>query len=55
VNRALNITPTWAPDGRSIAFRPLIPRAGVFKVWIRFQRGGRASTAAFVIDVPPPR
>ncbi|HET7695904.1 MAG TPA: hypothetical protein VFK57_09370 [Vicinamibacterales bacterium] len=42
------------PDGRggAVSFRPLVPRAGVFKVWVQFQRGGRATTAAFVIEVP---
>ena len=39
-------------DGPSIVVRPLIPRGGVYKVWIRFQRGGQVSTATFVIDVP---
>ena len=29
-----------------------LPRAGLYKAWIQFQRGGRVSTAAFVIDVP---
>jgi len=49
---AVHEHPPKSADERSIAFRPLIPRAGVFKVWIRFQRAGRASTAAFVINVP---
>jgi hypothetical protein len=41
-------------DGRgpAIAFAPLVPRAGRHKVWIQIQRGGKVSTAAFVIDVP---
>jgi hypothetical protein len=38
--------------GPAIAFAPLVPRAGRHKVWIQFQRGGKVSTAAFVIDVP---
>ena len=43
-----------APDlrGAAIAFNPLLPRAGVMKVWIQFQRGGKVGTAPFVIDVP---
>ena len=43
-----------AEDGRgpAVTFRPLIPRAGVYKAWIQVQRAGRVSTAAFVIDVP---
>jgi hypothetical protein len=42
-----------APDGRGpeLRFRPLFPRAGLFKVWIQFQRGARVTTASFVIDV----
>ena len=36
--------------GAAVSFDPLIPRAGVYKVWIQFQRGGLVSTAAFVID-----
>jgi hypothetical protein len=44
--------PPASGGGPSIAFRPLVPGAGVFKLWIRFQRAGRVSTAAFVIEVP---
>lgn len=42
------------PEGRGpdVVFRPLIPRAGVFKAWIQFQRTGRVTTASFVVDVP---
>jgi len=39
-------------QGPSVSFAPLIPRAGRYKVWIQFQRTGRVSTAAFVVDVP---
>ena len=44
------------PDGRGpvVTFRPLLPRAGIFKVWVQLQRGGRTTTAAFVIDVRIP-
>jgi len=38
--------------GPAIAFVPLLPRAGRYKAWIQFQRAGRVSTVAFVIDVP---
>jgi hypothetical protein len=37
--------------GPAIEFRPLFPRAGIYKLWVLFERGGRQSTAAFVIDV----
>jgi hypothetical protein len=42
------------PDGPGsvVTFRPLMPRPGVFKAWIQFRRGGRVTTAAFVINVP---
>jgi hypothetical protein len=41
------------PHGRGpeITFRPLFTRAGPFKAWIQFQRGGRVTTTSFVIDV----
>jgi hypothetical protein len=56
LTEAVHEHPAMGAEGAPIVFRPLIPRAGVFKVWIRFQRAGRAATAAFVIDVPqPPR
>jgi hypothetical protein len=35
----------------SFTFTPLIPRAGRYKMWVQFQRGGKVSTASFVIDV----
>jgi hypothetical protein len=38
-------------QGPAVTFRPLIPRAGVYKAWFQFQRAGRVSTVAFVIDV----
>jgi hypothetical protein len=44
--------PPASGGGPSIGFRPLVPGAGVFKVWIRFQRAGRVSTVSFVIEVP---
>jgi hypothetical protein len=44
--------PTEEGRGPAVTFRPLLPRAGVYKAWIQFQRAGRVSTAAFVIDVP---
>ena len=37
-------------QGTAVSFEPLMPRAGVYKVWIQFQRAGRVSTAAFVIE-----
>ena len=41
------------PEGRgpALTFRPLFPRAGLFKLWIQVQRGGRVITASYVIAV----
>lgn len=38
--------------GPGMTFTPLVPRAGRYKLWVQFQRNGKISTAAFVIDVP---
>jgi hypothetical protein len=34
-----------------VTFQVLVPRPGRYKMWVQFQRGGRVSTAAFVIEV----
>ncbi len=52
LTEALHGHPTEDGRGPGIAFAPLVPRAGRYKVWIQFQRGGKVSTAAFVIEVP---
>lgn len=52
MTEAVHEHPAAAGRGPDITFRPLFPRPGLFKIWIQFQRGGRVSTAAFVIDVP---
>jgi len=39
-----------ATRGSNVVFRVLLPRAGLFKVWIQFQRGGKITTAGFVIE-----
>ena len=39
---------TLAPE---IIFDPLIPAAGLYKLWLQFQRRGTISTAAFVVRV----
>jgi hypothetical protein len=38
-------------DASHVSFTPLIPRAGVHKLWIQFQRAGHVTTASFVIEV----
>lgn len=37
-------------DRSIVTFDPLIPHAGVYKVWVQFQRKGRVLAAAFVVD-----
>jgi hypothetical protein len=34
-----------------VTFDAVFPRAGRYKLWVQFQRGGIVETAAFVIDV----
>jgi hypothetical protein len=52
LTEAIHGHPTDEGHGPLLSFAPLVPRAGRYKAWIQFQRGGRVSTAAFVIDVP---
>ena len=42
-----------ATNGPAVAFSPVLPRSGRYKVWVQFQRKGEVITAPFVIDVPP--
>jgi heavy metal-binding protein len=43
-----------ATSGPSISFRPLMPAAGVYKLWFQFQRRGVVITTAFVVSVQGP-
>lgn len=52
LSEAIHGHPVDDVHGPALSFAPLIPRAGRYKVWIQFQRGGRVSTTAFVIEVP---
>lgn len=52
LTEAVHDHPVADARGAAIAFNPLLPRAGVTKVWVQFQRGGKVGTAPFVIDVP---
>ena len=52
LTEAIHGHPTEDGSGPAVSFAPLVPRAGRYKVWIQFQRGGKVSTASFVIDVP---
>jgi hypothetical protein len=51
LTEALHGHPAGEGSGPVLSFAPLIPRPGSYKLWIQFQRGGRVSTAAFVIQV----
>jgi hypothetical protein len=51
LTEAIHGHPTDDRRGPAIAFDPLVPRSGVYKLWVQFQRAGRVSTAAFVIEV----
>lgn len=52
MTEAIHAHPAEAARGGAISFQPLLPRQGVYKTWFQFQRNGRVSTVAFVIDVP---
>ncbi len=43
-----------ATHGPVITFQPLMPAAGLYKLWLQFQRHGIVSTVPFVIDVGEP-
>lgn len=51
LTEAIHGHPTDDGRGPAIAFDPLVPRPGVYKLWVQFQRAGRVTTAAFVIEV----
>ena len=36
--------------GPTVSFHPLIPAGGPYKLWLQFRRGGRESTASFVVQ-----
>jgi hypothetical protein len=52
LTEAIHGHPADEGRGPAVSFSPLLPRAGLYKAWIQFQRGGHVSTAAFVIEVP---
>lgn len=39
--------------GPEILFDPVLPKAGMYKLWLQFQRKGRIVTVPFVIEVAP--
>ena len=42
-----------ASGGPVIAFGPVLPAPGRYKMWVQFQRRGEVVTAPFVIEAPP--
>jgi hypothetical protein len=51
LTEAVHGHPAQAGSGPVLSFAPILPRAGRYKLWLQVQRGGRVSTAAFVVDV----
>jgi hypothetical protein len=47
------ITPLTDPGGPRIVFRQRFPRAGTYRVWVQFQRGGQVATLPFTVAVAP--
>ena len=41
-----------ATAGPSVAFAPVLPASGRYKLWVQFQRKGEVITAPFVIELP---
>ncbi len=52
LTEAIHGHPQGEGSGPVLSFAPLIPQPGPYKLWIQFQRGGRVSTASFVIEAP---
>lgn len=51
LTEAIHGHPEEGTRGPDLTIGAVLPRAGRYKVWLQVQRGGRVSTAAFVIDV----
>jgi heavy metal-binding protein len=43
-----------ATHGPVITFHPMMPAAGLYKLWLQFQRGGLVVTVPFVVSVAAP-
>jgi len=52
LTEAIHGHPAEEARGPVLAFAPVLPRAGRYKMWLQVQRAGRVSTASFVIEVP---
>jgi Heavy metal binding domain len=52
LTQAIHGHPDHPPaGGSSVAFEPVMPAPGLYKVWVQFQRRGKVSTASFVVAV----
>jgi heavy metal-binding protein len=51
LTEAIHGHPADEGRGPALSFDPIVPRPGLYKMWLQIQRGGHVSTAAFVIDV----
>ena len=49
------ITPLTGSGGPTIFFQQRFPRAGPYRLWAQFQRGGLVATVRFTVDVVEPR
>ena len=49
---AIHGHPEGQSSGPEVAFDPVLPSAGRYKLWVQFQRNGRVVTVPFVIEVP---
>jgi hypothetical protein len=45
------ITPLTSRGGPTIFFQQRFPRAGLYRMWAQFQRGGTVATVSFTVDV----
>ena len=43
-----------AARGPSVSFQPRMPAAGLYKLWVQFQRKGQVITVPFVVSVAEP-
>jgi hypothetical protein len=50
LTEAVHDHPQPAGRGPAVTFHPLLPRAGVFKIWVQFQRSGRVTTISFTVS-----
>ena len=49
------ITPLTGPGGPTIFFQQRFPRAGPYRLWAQFQRGGSVATVSFTVYVAESR